>query len=281
MVFPQRDKSLHKESDYVLFRNYLERACGIMLGDNKNYLVDSRLRKIIKDNNFQSLSELVEEIDRPGSSRFRQQVIDAMTTNETLWFRDGHPFDYLKNELFPSMASRPGDLSIWCAACSTGQEPYSISICAEEAKKRDLAFARKSVNIVATDISSGVLEQAKAGIYETLALKRGMSEQRLKQYFKETGNNSWEIDCQIKKNIVFRPINLKDNFTNIGSFDIVFCRNVLIYFSTELQMQIIRNIHQVLKTGGALFLGGSETPKGLIDLFETHFYRPGVVYIKK
>lgn len=281
MAFPQSDKSQHADGDYALFRNYLEKACGIMLGDNKNYLIDSRLRKIIKENDFQSLAGLVTEIDRPGNSRFRQQVIDAMTTNETLWFRDNHPFLYLQNELFPKLASKPGDISVWCAACSTGQEPYSISICAEENAKKDLSFARKQIKILATDISSGVLEQAKSGVYEALALRRGMSDQRLKQHFKSENNSSWEINQEIKRRIDFRAINLKDNFVTIGSFDIVFCRNVLIYFSTELQKQILNNIHRVLKPNGYLFLGGSETPKGLTDLFETHFYKPGVVYIKK
>ena len=281
MAFSQNNNSLHKEADYALFRNYLEKACGILLGDNKNYLIDSRLRKILRDNDIQSLADLVKEIERPGASRFRQQVIDAMTTNETLWFRDKHPFTYLQDEVFPQLASNPGDISIWCAACSTGQEPYSISICAEETAKKNFNLGRKKVRILATDISSSVLEQAKLGSYEALTLKRGMSEQRLNQYFDSNNNSSWIIKPEIKRRIDFRPINLKENFINVGKFDIVFCRNVLIYFSSNLQKQIITNIHRVLKPGGYLFLGGSETPKGVNDLFEIHYYKPGVVYLKK
>lgn len=281
MVFNSKDQSLHGEADYAHFRQYLEKACGILLGDNKNYLIDSRLRKLLKQNNVESLSALVRDIEKPGSSRLRQQVIDAMTTNETLWFRDKHPFSYLQDELLPELSKKPGDIAIWCAACSTGQEPYSISICAEELRKKNFNFSRKQLRILATDISVQVLDQARSGVYEALSLKRGMPEERLKQFFEDDGNGLWHIKPEVKQRIDFKPINLKDNFINVGKFDIVFCRNVLIYFSNDLQKQILNNIHRVLNPGGYLFLGGSETPKGLNDLFEIQYYRPGVVYIKK
>lgn len=281
MVFTPKDQSLHADADYVRFRQYLEKACGILLGDNKNYLIDSRLRKLLKENDIPSLSALINEIDRPGASRFRQQVIDAMTTNETLWFRDKHPFLYLQDEILPELSKKPGNISIWCAACSSGQEPYSISICVEELAKKNFNFGRKQVRVVATDISTRVLNQAKKGEYEALTLKRGMSDQRLKQHFKDVGGGSWQINSEIKRRIDYRPINLQENFINIGKFDIVFCRNVLIYFSSDLQKQIITNIHRVLNPGGILFLGGSETPKGLNELFEIQYYKPGVAYIKK
>ena len=281
MVFSTSNQSQFSESEYVLFRQFLERSCGILLGDNKNYLIDSRLRKILKENNIGSLGELMREIDRAGASRLRQQVIDAMTTNETLWFRDRHPFEYLQSTVLPDLARNPGDINIWCAACSTGQEPYSISICVEELRRRNYTFSNKNVRILATDISSKVLDVAKRGLYEPLALKRGMSDERLDLHFKHDNEGAWEINPEIKRRIEFRPINLKDSFINIGKFHVVFCRNVLIYFSSELQRQIITNIHRVLHPGGILFLGGSETPKGLNDLFEIRYYTPGVVYVKK
>lgn len=281
MVFSSANQSQFGDNEYAQFRQFLERNCGILLGDNKNYLIDSRLRKILKDNEINSLGDLVREIERPGSSRLKQQVIDAMTTNETLWFRDRHPFEYLQNQLLPELAKRPGDINIWCAACSTGQEPYSISICVEETRRKHFSLTNKNVRILATDISTKVLETAKRGLYEPLALKRGMSDERLDAYFKHDNEGAWEIKPEIKRRVDFRSINLKDSFINIGKFDIVFCRNVLIYFSSDLQKQIITNIHRVLNPGGYLFLGGSETPKGLNDLFEIHYYIPGVVYIKK
>ena len=281
MVFPTRDNSRFDEGEYAQFRQYLEKACGILLGDNKNYLIDSRLRKLMKEQGISSLTELVREIDRPGARNLRQDVIDAMTTNETLWFRDRHPFVFLQDTLLPELAKNPGEISIWCAACSTGQEPYSISICVEELRRRNFTLANKQVRVLATDISTRVLEQARKGVYEPLALKRGMPDDRLNQHFKSNSDGSWEIKPEISRRIEFRPINLKDNFATLGKFDVVFCRNVLIYFSSQLQQQIITNIHRVLKPGGHLFLGGSETPKGLNDLFEIKYYTPGVVYVKK
>lgn len=281
MVFSAPNQSQFSDSEYAQFRQFLERSCGIMLGDNKNYLIDSRLRNILKDNDIKSLADLVRDIDRPGSARLRQQVIDAMTTNETLWFRDRHPFEFLQSTLLPELAKRPGDINIWCAACSTGQEPYSISICVEELRRKNFSFTNKNVRILATDISSKVLETAKRGLYEPLSLKRGMSDERLDAHFKHDNEGAWEIKPEIKRRIEFRPINLKDSFINIGKFDIVFCRNVLIYFSSDLQKQIVTNIHRVLNPGGYLFLGGSETPKGLNDLFDIRYYTPGVVYVKK
>ena len=281
MVFSSRDNSRFGDGEYLLFRQYLESACGIMLGDNKNYLIDSRLRKLMKDRNIQSLGDLVREIDRAGNRSLRQDVIDAMTTNETLWFRDRHPFTFLQDNLLPELARNPGEIAIWCAACSSGQEPYSISICVEEMRRRSMILANKQVRVLATDISSRILDQARKGIYEPLALKRGMSDERLNLHFKANADGSWEIKPDIRKRIEFRPINLKENFITIGKFDVVFCRNVLIYFSSELQQQIITNIHRVLKPGRYLFLGGSETPKGLNDLFEIRYYTPGVVYVKK
>ena len=281
MVFSASNQSRFSETEYVQFRQFLERNCGILLGDNKNYLIDSRLRKILKDNDIHSLSDLVRDIERGVGSRLRQQVIDAMTTNETLWFRDRHPFEYLQNTVLPELAKNPGEISIWCAACSTGQEPYSISICVEELRRRNYMLSNKNVRILATDISSRVLDVARRGLYEPLALKRGMSDERLDQHFRHDNEGAWEINPEIKRRIEFRPINLKDNFINVGKFHVVFCRNVLIYFSSDLQKQIITNIHRVLHPGGILFLGGSETPKGLNDLFDIRYYTPGVVYVKK
>lgn len=269
------------EADYTQFRQFLERNCGIVLGENKHYLIDSRLRKLMRDNEIGTLGELMQQIDRPMARALKQQVIDAMTTNETLWFRDRHPFTYLQDTLLPELGKQPGEINIWCAACSTGQEPYSISICVEEARRRTMGMANKQVRILATDISERVLTQARNGIYEPLALKRGMTEDKLGLYFKALNDSSWEVKPEIRRRVEFRSINLKENFITLGKFDVIFCRNVLIYFSSELQQQILTNIHRILKPGGVLFLGGSETPRGLNDLFDIRYYTPGVVYVKK
>lgn len=279
MVMTGTDSSRHTEAEYAEFRAFLEKNCGIVLGANKNYLIDSRLRKILRDNKIASLNELIRAISGYGKEQLRQSVIDAMTTNETLWFRDRHPYEFFKDQLVPEL-SRNGDMNlrIWCAACSSGQEPYSLSICLEELRRTKPNL--RDMSILATDISRSILDLAKNGIYDSLALNRGMSPDRLRQHFDALDAKQWQVKANIKRRIEFKPYNLKDSFVSLGKFDVVFCRNVLIYFSAELQNEILRKIHGVLKPGGYLFLGGSETPRGLNELFSVRYYTPGVVYQK-
>ncbi len=279
MVMTGTDSSRHTEAEYAEFRAFLEKNCGIVLGANKNYLIDSRLRKILRDNKIASLNELIRAISGYGKEQLRQSVIDAMTTNETLWFRDRHPYEFFKDQLVPEL-SRNGDMNlrIWCAACSSGQEPYSLSICLEELRRTKPNL--RDMSILATDISRSILDLAKNGIYDSLALNRGMSPDRLRQHFDSLDAKQWQVKANIKRRIEFKPYNLKDSFVSLGKFDVVFCRNVLIYFSAELQNEILRKIHGVLKPGGYLFLGGSETPRGLNELFSVRYYTPGVVYQK-
>lgn len=280
MVFDTSGKSRFSDADYEVFRRFLEQSCGILLGENKNYLIDSRLRRILADQKITVLADLVRLIERRGSESIRQSVIDAMTTNETLWFRDKHPFDYFTTTLLPELLqSSDPNYRIWCAASSTGQEPYTISMCVDEFRKK--TGARKEISMLATDIAISVLDQAKSGIYDQLALNRGLSQERLAQYFKPLPNGQWEVKPEIKQRVEFKQLNLKDSFLSLGKFDVIFCRNVLIYFSTELQTEILRKIHGVLKPGGFLFLGGSETPKGLSQYFNMRYYTPGVIYQKK
>lgn len=281
-MFDSSGKSRFADADYEVFRRFLEHSCGILLGENKNYLIDSRLRKILADHKINLLADLVRLVERRGNEPLRQAVIDAMTTNETLWFRDKHPFEYFSNSLLPELFQSPDSgLRIWCAAASTGQEPYTISMCIDEYRRKNPVAARKDISILATDIALSVLDQAKSGIYDPLAINRGLSQEKLNQYFKPSGNGQWEIKPEIRQRVDFRQLNLKDPFAPLGRFDVVFCRNVLIYFSTELQTDILRKIHSVLKPGGYLFLGGSETPKGLSQYFTMRYYTPGVVYQKK
>ncbi|MDX1693369.1 MAG: protein-glutamate O-methyltransferase CheR [Ketobacteraceae bacterium] len=273
------DSARHSEAEYQQFREFLEKNCGILLGPNKNYLIDSRLRKILQEHDIASLGDLVKQISGYGREPLKQSVIDAMTTNETLWFRDRHPYDFFKDQLIPEL-SRRGDanLRVWCAACSSGQEPYSLSICLEEQRRSRPNI--RDMSILATDISRTILDQAKNGVYDSLALNRGMSPERLRQHFDVVDAKQWQVKPNIKRRIEFRPFNLKDSFVSLGKFDVVFCRNVLIYFSAELQNDILRKIHGTLKPGGFLFLGGSETPRGLNELFSVRYYSPGVVYQK-
>lgn len=265
--------------EYQLFRSFLEEACGILLGENKAYLVSSRLKPVMAKHQLKDLSVLVDLLKRPSGRSLREEVIDAMTTNETLWFRDAHPFNILKNKIFPEVAENAAPVKIWSAACSTGQEPYSISILAKEFQESNPGKMRSGVKVNATDISPTVLAQAKTGVYEMLALGRGMSEQRLKKCFNPLADGRWEIKQAYRSMVNFQSMNLMESYSRVGSnLDVVFCRNVLIYFSAELKRQILLKIHACLKPGGYLILGASESLNGLSDHYEMIQCKPGIIY---
>lgn len=263
--------------DFALFRDHLERVCGILLGDNKEYLVSSRLRSIMKELEYSALPELVKKMEV--DSRLREKVVDAMTTNETLWFRDAHPFTILQQKLIPEITANQKSLDIWCAASSTGQEPYSISMIIEE-YKRSNPGRLSTEKIIATDISSSALEAAKKGCYDQLALGRGMPPDLLKRYFSEK-DDRWHVNANIQARVQYRMLNLLHSFSMLGKFDIVFCRNVLIYFSSDLKKDILTRIHGTLKPGGYLLLGASEALSGLPDHYEMVQCHPGIIYRKK
>lgn len=269
---------------YQRFRDFLQNACGILLGDNKEYLVNSRLKGILASHGYADLGELVSYLEKNSSMSLREEVVDAMTTNETLWFRDLHPFRILEEKIFVEFEqeARNRPLEIWSAACSTGQEPYSISIIADEYRRRNPGKLARNVRISATDISPSVLAKARAGIYEMLALGRGMSDQRLKQHFSEIEDGRWRISSDIASRVSFRSLNLLQNFSALpGSFDLIMCRNVLIYFSQELKQDILERLHARLRPGGYLFLGASESLSGLNDKFEMVQCHPGIIYRAK
>lgn len=268
------------QAEFNEFRQFLQDACGIALGDNKQYLVSNRIRRLLDDNGLNSFSELVRALKLPSNRRLKDQVIDAMTTNETFWFRDIYPYEHLRTQLIPQLMSnkQPGSLRIWSAACSSGQEPYSISIAVEEYKRQAMGNLLRPVQIVATDLSSIVLEQARKGEYDRLSILRGLSQERLDRYFDKAADNLWRVKPMIRERIDFRALNLLDSYAVLGKFDIVFCRNVLIYFNAELKRQILQKIHAALKPQGILFLGSSEGLAGAGDLFEMVRCEPGILY---
>lgn len=267
--------------EYEAFKTFLQDACGILLGENKQYLVKSRLRRIMEENKLGTLDELLKRVKQTGRSSLKEVVIDAMTTNETLWFRDNHPFRILQEKLLPEFGDRKGaqSLRIWSAACSTGQEPYSVGMIIEEFRRQRPGKLR-DVKITATDISKSVLEVARRGEYEMIAIGRGLSPERQKQFFTPAMNGSWQIRPQIKSMVEFRELNLLERYM-LGKFDIVLCRNVLIYFSAELKKDILTRIHATLNPGGYLILGASESLNGLPHLYEMVQCHPGIIYRKK
>ncbi len=270
------------QAEFDQFRQFLEDACGISLGDNKQYLVTNRIRRILEENNISSFGELVRVLKQGANRKLKDQVVDSMTTNETFWFRDNYPYEHLKNTLLSQLMAGNnrmfGPVRIWSAACSSGQEPYSISMMVEEYKRQAMGNLARQVQIVATDLSSTVLEQAKRGEYDKLSVLRGLSDERLERYFDNPTPTVWRVKSIVKERIDFRSLNLMDSYAALGKFDIVFCRNVLIYFNAELKRQILQKIHASLKPQGILFLGSSEGLAGAGDLFEMVRCDPGILY---
>ncbi len=268
-------------SSYQRFRDFLEQQCGIVLGDNKQYLVKSRLTPLMAKFNIGSLTELVTKTLNPIERQLRAAVIDAMTTNETLWFRDEYPFRLLKDTIFPELGVRRQPLRIWSAASSSGQEPYSIAMSVLEYKQKNSSKLLSNAQIIGTDISQTMLEHCKDGCYDGLALQRGLSSERKKQFFEPAENGMYKVKDQIKALVKFRHLNLLNSYSLLGRFDIVFCRNVLIYFSVDNKKRILSQIRDVLNPNGILFLGASESLSGISQDFEMVRCNPGIYYRKK
>lgn len=269
------------DKNYHHFRTFLEQQCGIVLGENKQYLVKSRLAPLMAKFNVASLSDLVTRTLSPMERQLRAAVIDAMTTNETLWFRDDYPFELLKNRVLPDFSRQKTPLKIWSAASSSGQEPYSIAMSVKEFQQRNPGSFPGGVQIIGTDISTTMLDHCKYAHYDSLALSRGLSPQRKQLFFEPGHNGMWKVKDSVKSMVSFRPINLLNSYSLMGKFDIVFIRNVLIYFAPEIKTKILSQIHGVLNNKSYLFLGASESLSGLNKDFDMVRCNPGIVYQKQ
>jgi len=268
-------------AEYDQFREFLEHQCGIVLGENKLYLVKSRLAPLMNQFNIDSLSELVKRSMQFSERALRSAVLDAMTTNETLWFRDIYPFELLKERIFPDYKALQRPLRIWSAASSSGQEPYSIAMSFLEYKAKNPGHLTKGLDIVGTDISNKVLEQSKQAEYDGLALARGLTPERQKRFFEPAENKRMRVKKEVTQMVSFRHLNLLDSYTLLGKFDIIFCRNVLIYFSPENKRKILTQMRTTLQPQGYLMLGASESISGLSEDFEMIRCNPGILYRKK
>lgn len=267
--------------EYQDFRDLLAKESGIILGDNKQYLVSSRLRGLLSELKLNSIRELLDLLHTSRDTRLRQRVIDSMTTHETLWFRDQYPFESLKRMILPELARRKlPEIRIWSAACASGQEPYSISMICEEYRREYPRYALGNVKIIATDISPTILKMAREGVYESLALGRGLTADRRERFFNAIGDKA-VVKPEIKQQVIFHELNLMKSFTAFGRFQVIFCRNVMIYFSDELKVDILNRIASVLEPDGYLFLGGSEAISRYSDKFEVVRSLGGMVFRPK
>lgn len=261
---------------YQAFSRFLERFCGIVLGENRQYLVASRLNPLLVSHGFGSLGELIDHLQAAGSSALRAQVIEAMTTNETQFFRDTYPFEILKRHIFPEFQQRrAGQMRIWSAGCSSGQEAYSALMTAQEYNEEG---GRLELDVVGTDISQVMIQQATAGRYSASEIKRGLDQHRLNKYFVQIDAATWEVRPELRRRTSFRQHNLLESFALLGRFDLIFCRNVLIYFSQESRQDILTRLAAALNPGGYLMLGGSESVSREVDHFELVRTVHGILY---
>jgi chemotaxis protein methyltransferase CheR len=266
--------------DYEFLRKLLRERSGLDLSSDKQYLVESRLIPLARKAGLAGISELVQKI-KSGAEALTSEVVEAMTTNETFFFRDKIPFDHLRETILPEVlqarASRRS-LRIWCAASSTGQEPYSIAMCLKE---MGTALAGWRIDILATDLSQGVLDKSRAGIFSQFEVQRGLPIQMLVKNFTQAGE-LWQINADIRAMVQHRQLNLLQDFSHLGTFDVIFCRNVLIYFDQDTKAGIFNRLARVIEPDGFLLLGAAETVVGLTDAFKPYperrgLYRPNAV----
>lgn len=269
-----------KPTDYEYISNFLLGTSGLALGEGKEYLLEARLVPLAQSWDLENMDELIQALRRGQDKRLMSAVTDAMTTNETSFFRDKNPFEELKQHLLPTLVTARQTsrrLRIWCCACSTGQEPYSLAMLLDESfpHLRDW-----TIEIVCTDISQKVLDRAQEGIYSQFEVQRGLPVQMLMKYFEqcETG---WQIKAELRRRIQWHTTNLLDDFSRFGKFDLIFCRNVLIYFQMETKKDILDRVSKVIRDDGYLFLGAAETVLGICDAFERFKDSKSAVYATK
>jgi chemotaxis protein methyltransferase CheR len=254
--------------DYDFLRKALKQRSGLVLSADKQYLVESRLLPIARKAGFGNLGELVAALKRDDTDALMTAVVEAMTTNETFFFRDKTPFENFRSAVLPALlgsrrASRT--IRIWSAAASTGQEPYSLAMALKEMEG---SVAGWRIEIIATDLASGVLAKAQAGIYSQFEVQRGLPIQLLIKYFAKVGD-MWQIAPEIRAMVKFKQLNLLADFSALGTFDLIFCRNVLIYFDQETKISLLNRLGRITASDGYLVLGAAETVVGLTDSFRT------------
>jgi chemotaxis protein methyltransferase CheR len=261
--------------DYEFLRKLLKERSGLDLSPDKQYLVESRLVPLARKASLSGISELVQKMKAGGMEALTAEVVEAMTTNETFFFRDKTPFDHLKDTMLPAVLQARAarrTLRIWCAASSTGQEPYSIAMCLKEFGP---ALAGWRIEIVGTDLSQAVLEKSRAGLFSQFEVQRGLPIQLLVKHFTQVGE-LWQLNSDIRAMVQFKQLNLLQDFSHLGAFDVIFCRNVLIYFDQDTKTNVFGRLAKRIEPEGYLMLGAAETVVGLTDAFKPFPDRRGL-----
>jgi len=271
-------------TEFKLLRDYLEERSGICLNEDKAYLLENRLTTVMESYKCKDFSEFYYILKGAQHEELDNKLIDIMTTNETLWFRDIHPYAILKEKVLPSFVQAVKDgkkdsIKIWSAASSTGQEPYSIAITVRDFCMGQNIIKKEMVHILGTDISDSCIEKARSGIYDSIAMSRGISQEQLNRYFMKESANSYSINQEIKSMVKFQKFNLQDNPIILEPhFDLVFMRYVAIYFSDEFKKGLYSRLARILSPNGFLIIGAVETLRGLSEAFDMMSHAGGLYY---
>lgn len=252
--------------EFEFISGLLKQRSGLALTPDKVYLLETRLTPLAKANGMADIRVLIAKLRSNPGATIVYQVVEAMTTNESMFFRDSKPFEQMKQAILPEMKARGcTSLRIWSAACSTGQEAYSMAMLLKE---ESVKYPGLKIEIYGTDLAEKVLEKARVGIYSQFEIQRGLPIAMLMKYFTQRPNNNWEINDAIKSMVQFTAGNLLAPYTSMGRFDIIFCRNVLIYFDEKAKSDVLNRMSAILNPPGYLFLGTSETTNALTQKFK-------------
>ncbi|MDR2580778.1 MAG: protein-glutamate O-methyltransferase CheR [Fibromonadaceae bacterium] len=279
---------------YKVITKYVFDICGIVLGDDKHYLIEQRLTPVLPDLGCETFTDLAKKLNS-GVTNFltREKMLNAMTTNETSFFRDDHPYVAFRDKIMPDMLERVKQrkerpwqrrgpkVAMWSVAASTGQEPYSMAmVIADVVTAKGMGLVTmEDFGILGTDISSKVLARAMEGVYSSLEVARGLTPEMRNRHFLQDGS-SYVVGEKLRKIVEFKAFNIQDPFTQIGSFDVIFCRNILIYFSDDAKRKILSQFFQILAPDGYLLLGSAENMYNLNSDFVTERYGATTIYKK-
>lgn len=254
-------------TDFDIYKNLLKEKSGLSITPEKAYLLESRLNPVAREFEFENLDAMGKALQGVPNQKLVTAIVEAMTTNETSFFRDNHPFERFSDVVLPALLEKrvyDRKMKIWCAAASSGQEPYSLAMMMRDQSAK---LSGWDIKITATDISREILDQAATGIYSQFEVQRGLPITMLMNYFTELDDNKWQLKEDIRKMIKFSYFNLLDSMAGLGKFDVIFCRNVLIYFDGDDKKRIMENMAKQLVPDGFLFLGGAETVIGITEAF--------------
>ncbi len=279
---------LKNPGDLVLLSKYVSEACGIHLGEEKGYLFQSRLGSIVAQTGADDIPAFIRLAKADTTGKLRDKIVDAMTTHETYWFRDERVWSAVENSLLPLVAQRAkaanrARVRIFSAACSTGQEPYSLAMLIDTLSKQGKlsGYTAQQFEIVASDVSAGTLMLASVGRYNQIEIVRGLAEKWRSVYFKPANSTTWQLDEAIRKRVTFKRYNLQDDLRPLGMFDLLLCRNVAIYFEENFKRELFRRISEIIHPGGYLMLGGTESLLTHTDLFERDLQGGSIFYKRK